>query len=348
MTAAALPHPHDIGADPSAPLVDLPGHSSRGRLERVLRRGEFAVTAELSPPDSANVEEVEARARNFEGWVDGINATDGSGAHCHMSSVAVSAILTRIGYSPVMQISCRDYNRIAIQGNVLGAAALGVGNVLCLTGDGVQCGDHPEAKPVFDLDSISLLSIIRMMRDEGRFLSGRKLTTPPRVFLGAAENPFAPPHDFRVIRLAKKINAGAQFVQTQYCFDLPMLKSFMAKARDMGLDKRCFILVGVGPLASAKAARWMRANIAGVHIPDAVVARLDRAADPKTEGKRNCIEMIRELREEPGVAGVHVMAYRQEQTVAEIVHESGVLRGRAPWRRDFIPKMHAVESLEAG
>ncbi|HEY1454288.1 MAG TPA: methylenetetrahydrofolate reductase, partial [Roseiarcus sp.] len=151
---AAVPHPHDIGADPAAPLVDLPGHSSRGRLERVLRRGEFAVTAELSPPDSANVEEVEKRARNFEGWVDGINATDGSGAHCHMSSVAVCAILTRIGYSPVMQISCRDYNRIAIQGNVLGAAALGVGNVLCLTGDGVQCGDHPEAKPVFDLDSI--------------------------------------------------------------------------------------------------------------------------------------------------------------------------------------------------
>ena len=152
MMAASLPHPHDIGADPAAPLVDLPGHSSRGRLERVLRRGEFAVTAELSPPDSANVEDVEQRARNFEGWVDGINATDGSGAHCHMSSVAVCAILTRIGYSPVMQISCRDYNRIAIQGNVLGAAALGVGNVLCLTGDGVQCGDHPEAKPVFDLE----------------------------------------------------------------------------------------------------------------------------------------------------------------------------------------------------
>ena len=180
MIAAAIPHPHDIGADPAAPLVDLPGHSSRGRLERVLRRGEFAVTAELSPPDSANVEDVEERARNFEGWVDGVNATDGSGAHCHMSSVAVCAILTRIGYSPVMQISCRDYNRIAIQGNVLGAAALGVGNVLCLTGDGVQCGDQPEAKPVFDLDSISLLSVIRMMRDEGRFLSGRKLTTPPR------------------------------------------------------------------------------------------------------------------------------------------------------------------------
>ena len=343
---AALPHPDDIGPDPSAPLVDLPGHSSRGRLERVLRRGEFAVTAELSPPDSANPEDVEARARNFEGWVDGINATDGSGAHCHMSSVAVCAILTRIGYSPVMQISCRDYNRIAIQGNVLGAAALGVGNVLCLTGDGVQCGDHPEAKPVFDLDSISLLSVVRGMRDEGRFLSGRRLTTPPRLFLGAAENPFAPPFDFRVVRLAKKIAAGAEFVQTQYCFDMPVLRSFMARVRDMGLDQRCFILVGAGPLASARAARWMRAHVAGVHIPDAVVARLERAADPRAEGKRICIEMIQELREEPGVAGVHLMAYRQEHAIAEIVHESGVLRGRAPWRRAFIPKMQPVESLE--
>jgi 5,10-methylenetetrahydrofolate reductase len=343
---AAIPHPHDIGADPGAPLVDLPGHSSRGRLERVLRRGEFAVTAELNPPDSANALDVYERVQNFEGWVDGINATDGSGAHCHMSSVAICALLTRVGYAAVLQISCRDYNRIAIQGNVLGAAALGVGNVLCLTGDGVQCGDHPEAKPVFDLDSVSLLSIIRTMRDEGRFLSGRKLTTPPRVFLGAAENPFAPPYDFRVIRLAKKIDAGAQFLQTQYCFDLPMLRSFMAKARDMGLDKKCFILVGVGPLASVKAARWMRAHVAGVHIPDPLIARLERAADQKREGKRICIEMIQELHDEPGVAGVHVMAYRQEEYVSEIVHESGVLKGRAPWRRDFIPKMQPVESLE--
>ncbi|MGD0187598.1 MAG: methylenetetrahydrofolate reductase [Roseiarcus sp.] len=342
------PHPDDIGPDPGAPLVDLPGHSSRGRLERVLRRGEFAVTAELDPPDSADPEDVYARARIFEGWVDGINATDGSGAHCHMSSVAICALLTRVGYSPVLQISCRDYNRIAIQGNVLGAAALQVGNILCLTGDGVQCGDHPEAKPVFDLDSTSLLAVIRRMRDEGRFLSGRKITTPPRVFIGAAENPFAPPYDFRVLRLAKKIAAGAQFVQTQYCFDLPLLQQFMAKARDIGLDEKCFILVGVGPLASAKAARWMRANVAGVHIPDAVVARLEGAKDQRAEGKRICIEMIQQLREVKGVAGVHVMAYRQERTVSEIVHASGALEGRAPWRRDFVAKMQAVESLGAG
>ncbi len=347
MTTSA-PHPHDIGPDPGAPLVDLPGHSSRGQLERVLRRGEFAVTAELDPPDSADPQDVYDRAQIFEGWVDGINATDGSGAHCHMSSVAICALLTRIGYSPVLQISCRDYNRIAIQGNVLGAAALQVGNILCLTGDGVQCGDQPEAKPVFDLDSISLLSVIRRMRDEATFLSGRKITKPPRVFIGAAENPFAPPYDFRVVRLAKKIAAGAQFVQTQYCFDLPLLQQFMAKARDMGLDEKCFMLVGVGPLASARAARWMRANVAGVHIPDAIVARLEGASDQRAEGKRICIEMIQQLRETKGVAGVHVMAYRQERTVSEIVHESGALKGRAPWRRDFVHNMQAVESLGAG
>jgi 5,10-methylenetetrahydrofolate reductase len=339
------PHPHDIGLDPGAPLVDLPGHSSRGRLERVLRRGEFAITAELNPPDSANPEDVYERAKIFEGWVDGVNATDGSGAHCHMSSVAICALLTRVGYSPVLQISCRDYNRIAIQGNVLGAAALEVGNILCLTGDGVQCGDHPEAKPVFDLDSTSLLTVIRRMRDEGKFLSGRKITTPPRVFLGAAENPFAPPYDFRPLRLAKKVAAGAQFCQTQYCFDLPRLQAFMGVARDMGITERCFILVGVGPLASAKTARWMRANVAGVHIPDEVVKRLEGAKNQKAEGKNICVEMIQALREVKGVCGVHVMAYRQEEYVSEIVHESGALAGRSPWRRDFVAKMQPVESL---
>ena len=340
-------HPDDYGHDPGAPLVDLPGHSSRGRLERVLRRGEFAVTAELNPPDSANPEDVYERAAIFEGWVDGINATDGSGANCHMSSVAICALLTRRGYSPVLQISCRDYNRIAVQGNVLGASALEVGNILCLTGDGVQGGDHPQAKPVFDLDSTSLLALIRMMRDEARFLSGRKITTPPRVFIGAAENPFAPPYAFRPIRLAKKIAAGAQFCQTQYCFDIPMMAAFMQKVRDMGLDERCFVLAGVGPLASAKTARWMRANVAGVHIPDAIIARLEGAQDQKREGKLICVELIQQLREMKGIAGVHVMAYRQEEYVSEIVHESGVLAGRTPWHRDRIPSTRSVEILDA-
>ena len=325
----------DLAEEPGAPLPELPGHVSRGRLERVLRRGEFAVTAELSPPDSADPQDVYERAAVFEGWVDGINATDGSGAHCHMSSVAICALLTQVGFSPILQISCRDYNRIAIQGNVLGAAALGVCNVLCLTGDGVQAGDHPEAKPVFDLDSTSLLGVIKRMRDDRMFLSGRKISSPPRLFLGAAENPFAPPYDFRPLRLAKKVAAGAQFVQTQYCFDVPMLRAFMDKVRDLGLDRECFILAGVGPLPSARTARWMRAHVPGVHIPDSVIARLEGAQDQKAEGKRLCIDIIQEVREIPGIAGVHVMAYRQEHYVSEIVHESGVLKGRVPWRREF-------------
>ncbi|MBK9080929.1 MAG: methylenetetrahydrofolate reductase [Rhizobiales bacterium] len=341
------------GGKPWAPSPP-PGHVSRGRLERVLRSGQFAVTAELNPPDSADPGEVLRRAAVFEGWVDGVNATDGSGANCHMSSVAMCALMTRAGYSPVLQVSCRDYNRIAIQGNVLGAAALGVSNILCLTGDGVQVGDQPEAKPVFDLDSISLLATVKQMRDEGRFLSGRKITEPPRLFIGASENPFAPPYEFRPMRLAKKLAAGAEFIQTQYCFDVPLLERFMARVRDLGLDRRCFILVGVGPLASARTARWMRANVPGVHIPDAVVARLEKAGDPKAEGKRICVEIIRQIRAIPGISGVHLMAYRQEEAVCEIVEESGVLAGRKPWRRpagaasDAAAVMTLDEALESG
>ncbi len=318
----------EIG-DPSAAFPMLPGHSSGGRLERLLRQGRFAVTAELNPPDSADPREVYERALVLSETVDAINATDASGANVHMSSVGICALLTRAGYAVVMQISCRDRNRIAIQGDVLGAAAMGVANILCLTGDGVQAGDQPEAKPVFDLDSIALLSVIRSMRDENRFLSGRKIAVPPRVFLGAAENPFAPPHDFRPLRLAKKIAAGAQFIQTQYCFDVELLERFMARVRELGLDQQCFIIVGVGPLASARAARWMRANVPGVHIPDAVVKRLEGAANQRAEGKAVCIEIIQRVRAIAGVAGVHVMAYRQEELVSEIIQASGVLQGRA-------------------
>jgi len=316
---------------PGDPLPILPGHSSPGRFERVLRAGAFAVTAELSPPDSADPEDVYARARVFDGRVDAINATDGSGANCHMSSVAVCALLTRIGYSPVLQISCRDRNRIAIQGDILGAAAMGVANLLCLTGDGVQAGDHPQAKPVFDLDCLSLMEIARRLREEGRFESGRALTDRPKVFLGAAENPFAPPYDWRPLRLAKKIAAGAQFIQTQYCFDVPLLRQFMTRIDDLGLLDRVFILVGVGPLPSARTAEWLRRHVAGVHIPDAVVERLAGAAKPKAEGRKLCIELIQEIREIKGVSGVHVMAYRQEEAVAEVIDASGVLNGRIPW-----------------
>ncbi len=312
--------------------AEAPRFSSDGRLEKVLRAGRFAVTAELNPPDSADPEEVYRRALVLSQVCDGINAVDASGANCHMSSVGICALLTRAGYSPVMQISCRDRNRIAIQGDVLGAAAMGVSKILCLTGDGVETGDHPGAKPVFDLDSMTLLRTVRAMRDDGRFMSGREITAPPRVFLGAAANPFAPPLDYRPQRLANKIAAGAQFIQTQYCFDLPLLKRYMARVRDLGLHEKCFILAGVGPLASARAARWMRAHVPGVHIPDEVVARLDRARDPKREGVRLCVELIREIAEIPGIAGVHVMASCQEETVSEIIRDSGILERRAPRR----------------
>ena len=316
---------------PGSPLPEMEGHVSRGRLERVLRAGKFAVTAELAPPDSALAEDVYERARQFDGYVDGMNATDGSGANCHMSSVAMCALLTGLGYSPVLQISCRDKNRIAIQGDVLGAAAMGVANILCLSGDGVQVGDHPEAKPVFDLDSMSLLETIRTMRDESRFLSGRPLTSPPQVFLGAAENPSAPPLDFRPHRLAKKIAAGAQFIQTQYVFDISHLRDFMARSRDLGLLEKCFILPGVGPLASARTALWIRNNVPGIHIPDEIIKRLEAAKEPKLEGRKICVELIQQIREIEGVSGVHIMAYRQEEAVAEIVTQSGVLDGRVPW-----------------
>ena len=322
---------HSATSDPGQPLSILQGHVSPGRLERVLRSGKFAVTAEIAPPDAADVEAVYQRASAFDGCVDAINATDGSGANCHMSSVGVCSLLTRKGYAMVMQVSCRDRNRIAIQGDVLGAAAMGVTNILCLTGDGVQAGDQPDAKPVFDLDCISLLQTVTVMRDQGEFLSGRKLTTPPRVFLGAAANPFGPPLDYRPVRLKKKINAGAQFVQTQYCFDLDRLKKYMTQVRDMGLTERCYILVGVGPMSSARTAAWIRDNVPGVHIPDPVIKRLLSARDPREEGVRICVEMIQAVREIEGVHGVHIMAYKQEERVREIVGESGVLEGRMPW-----------------
>ncbi|TVU68877.1 methylenetetrahydrofolate reductase [Cobetia crustatorum] len=338
---------HAGAGSESEPESGLPGYSSSGRLEQVLKSGHFAITAELAPPDSANPQDVYARARLFDGHVDAMNATDGSGANCHMSSVAMCALLARHGHEVVMQISCRDRNRIAIQGDILGGAALGINNMLCLTGDGVQVGDHPQAKPVFDLDSLSLLEIVAGLRDKHAFASGRKLTDPPRVFLGAAENPFAPPFDFRPHRLAKKIAAGAQFIQTQYCFDLPRFTAFMQRSQDLGLLEKCFILPGVGPLASARTANWMRQHVPGVHIPDHIITRLEGAKDQKAEGRNICIEMIQQLREIEGVSGVHIMAHRQEASVADIIQQSGVLRDRMPWTPSPEPtfkKEHAISA----
>lgn len=315
------------------PLQPPSGYKSAGKLERVLRRGDFAVTAELNPPDSANPYDVLKAAEPLQDVADAINATDASGANCHMSSMGICSILSRAGHGCVLQISCRDRNRIAIQGDVLGAAAMGVGSVLCLTGDGVGVGDQPGAKPVFDFDSLSLLRTLRSMRDDGVFLSGRKLTAPPNLFLGAAENPCVPPLAHRADRLAKKVQAGADFIQTNYIYDIELFRRFMERVRDLGLAEKVYILAGVGPLASARAARWMRTNVPGIHIPDAVIERLERADNPGEEGKRLCIELIQQIREIAGVSGIHVMAYRREHLVGEIIEETGILKQRAKARR---------------
>jgi methylenetetrahydrofolate reductase (NADPH) len=313
-------------------LPSLPGHYSNGRLEQVLRGGDFAVTAEIAPPDSADPEAVYRRAAMFDGAVDAINATDGSGANCHMSSMGVCSLLTRKGYSMVMQISCRDKNRIAIQGDVLGAAAMNVANMLCLSGDGVDTGDHPEAKPVFDLDSMTLLQVISKMRDKSEFMSGRKITKAPNVFLGAAANPFAEPIDYRAHRLAKKVVAGAQFVQTQYCFDLDVFREYMKRVVDLGLAEKVFILAGVGTMPSAPSALWIRKNIPGINIPDWVIKRLKDSDNPKKEGGDICVEIMQQLKEIEGVSGIHVMAFKQEESVKDIVIRSGVLGDRKPWQ----------------
>lgn len=322
---------HPFVDHPGSPLPEKEGHVSQGRFERVLRSGAFAVTSEIAPPDSADAEQVYQRAKLFDGVTDAINATDGSGANCHMSSMAVCALLSHIGYSPILQVSCRDRNRIAIQGDILGAAAMGICNVLALTGDDVSAGDHPEAKPVFDLDSISLLTTIRTLRDKEQFLSGRKLDLAPKLFAGSTINPFVPPVESRVLQLQKKIEAGAEYIQTQYCFDMDILKSMMKRAVDMGLTEKAFILPGVGTLASAKTARWMKANVPGVHIPEALIKRLEGADKQKAEGQKICVELMQQVKEIEGVSGVHVMAYKQEEFVAEMVHASGVLEGRRAW-----------------
>jgi methylenetetrahydrofolate reductase (NADPH) len=295
------------------------------RLERVLCSGRFAVSAELNAPDSSDPAKIYDNAMALSQVCDAINCTDSSSANSHISSLSSSAILVNAGYEPVFQINCRDRNRIAIQCELLGAAALGIKNVLCISGDDVGAGDQPEAKRVNDLDSMQLIRTVRIMRDQSMFLSGRNISVPPRFFIGAASNPFVPPYDWRPQRLAKKIEAGVDFVQTQYCYDVPLLQRFMQRVRDLGLDKQVFILVGVGPLRSDKAAEYMRTKVPGVWIPDEVVNRLAGTTKKRAEGIRLCIEIIQQVREIPGVHGVHIMAYGMEESVNEIVERSGLL-----------------------
>jgi 5,10-methylenetetrahydrofolate reductase len=322
------------------PVVALLGEKTtpeaeESPLEAACRSGNFVVTVEIAPPDSADPAALLARAERFRGLVDAMNITDGAGGNCHMSSVAASAILSQAGFNPVYQVACRDRNRIAIQGDILGAAALGVKNILCLTGDDVSQGDHPQAKPVFDLDSVSLLHVARGMVDRGEYASGRKLETPPKLFIGATANPFVPPYKDRIANLEKKIVAGARFIQTQFCFDLPLLEDFMTEVRARGLHKKARIIVGVGTLSTSKALRWMANHVPGVHIPEAVLQRIAAAADQKAEAKQVCIETIQAIRAIEGVAGVHLMGHKNDETLVEIIRESGV---RAPADSFFIAK----------
>jgi 5,10-methylenetetrahydrofolate reductase len=297
-------------------------------FEQACRSGRFVVTVEVAPPDSADPAVLVDHAARFSGLVDAINITDGAGGNCHMSSVAASAILTQHGFTPIWQLACRDRNRIAMQGEILGAAALRIRNVLCLTGDDVSRGDQPEARPVFDLDSVSLLHIARKMRDGGTYNSGRKIATPPNLFLGATINPFVPPFRDRIVNMVQKIEAGARFIQTQFCFDVEAFAGFMQEVRARGLHRHATIIAGVGTLNSAKALRRMAQFVPGVSIPEPLLQRIENAADQRAEGKAVLVETIQRLAAIEGVGGVHLMGYRNEDILAQAIVESGLREPR--------------------
>jgi methylenetetrahydrofolate reductase (NADPH) len=296
------------------------------RLHARLREGQFAVTAELGPPRGASMAPVRRKAQLLRDWIDAANVTDGQSAVVRMASWAASVAALQEGLEPVMQLQCRDRNRIALQADLLGAAGLGISNILLLTGDHTRFGDQPDAKGVFDLDSITLVWMARAMRDQRRLLNGRELKAPPAWFIGAVENPFAPPLRFRAERLGKKVAAGAQFVQTQYVFDVAIFERWMQQVRDLGLDRRCYILAGVGPVKSLRALEHMRREVPGMYVPDAVVQRLRGVPEDRVsaEGLALCAEVIQQVREIPGVAGVHVMAFGWEDAVPEILERAGV------------------------
>jgi methylenetetrahydrofolate reductase (NADPH) len=298
---------------------------SGSNLEKLLRGGEFVVTSELGPPRGASREAVEKKAEILKGYADAFNLTDCQTAMVRLSSIASGAILINMGMEPVIQMTCRDRNRIAIQSDVLGAAALGMKNLLCLTGDHQCFGDHPDAKGVFDVDSIQLLDMVRQMRDEKKFQSGEELKVAPRLFLGAAENPFADPFKFRAIRLAKKIKAGTDFIQTQIIYNIKKFEEWMNIVRDMGLHKKVFILAGVTPIRSLGMAKYMKNNVPGMDVPDDIIKRLEGAEKKKAEGIKICLDIIERVRKIEGVSGIHIMAIEWEEIVPEIVERAGLL-----------------------
>jgi 5,10-methylenetetrahydrofolate reductase len=294
-------------------------------LEKVLDSGKFAVTAEAGPPRGAVMSVVQRKGELLKTCCDALNVTDNQTAIARMSSVSGCVILKQMGADPIMQMVCRDRNRIAIQSDVLGAVALGIGNILCLTGDHQKFGDHPTAKGVFDLDSIQLIQTINQMRTENKFLSGEKISGEVPVFIGAAENPYADPFEYRVERLAKKVKAGADFIQTQAIYDVPKFAEWMKEIVKEGLDKKTHILAGVIPIKSAGMARYMRDYVPGVSVPDEIVTRMEDAKDAKEEGLKICLEIIEQIKDIPGVHGVHVMAVGWEDMVPVIVEKAGLL-----------------------
>ena len=302
--------------------------SPEGRLARTLGQGHFAITAEVTPPVSGGTEKLLAKAEPLRGCTDAVNVTDGASARVHMSSLAAAAILAANGIEPVLQLTCRDRNRIALQSDLLGAAALGIHNLLMLRGDDPSVGDQPNAKPVFDLESGDLLQAAAEMRDRALLPSGREIDTPPRFFLGGADMPIDPPPDWRPESLLRKIEAGAQFAQTQFCFDIEITRRYIARLAEHGITDKLYILLGIGPLASARSARWMRDNLFGVIIPDALIDRLDKAADAKAEGIAICAELMQQLADIPGVAGAHLMAPTNPDCIPAAIEASGLLKTR--------------------
>jgi 5,10-methylenetetrahydrofolate reductase len=323
------------------------GYLSGSNLEKVLKHGHFAVTGELGPPQNADGEVIRKKAKLLKGNVDAVNLTDNQTAIVRMSSIGAGTIVVQEGLEPIIQMTCRDRNRLAMQSDLLGAYALGMRNLLCLSGDHQTFGNHPNAKNVFDMDSIQMVQMVAGMRDAKVFQCGEAFKgQEPRFFVGAAESPFANPIEFRPLRLAKKVKAGANFIQTQLIYDIDAFKAFMAKVRELGLHEKVYLLAGVGPLKSPTMARYMKDNVPGLRIPDQLIGRMEAAGAPwagkskdeltkedkkarstawQTEGIKICIELIQQIREIEGVAGVHIMAIEWEDAVKPIVEGAGLL-----------------------
>jgi methylenetetrahydrofolate reductase (NADPH) len=301
--------------------------NSESNLEKVLKSGQFAFTGELGPPRGTDVGEVKEKAQFLKGNVDSVNITDNQTAVVRMSSWAASLILIQEGLEPNYQMVCRDRNRLAMQADVLGGSALGIRNMLCLSGDHQQFGDHPDAMGVFDIDSIQLIAMVKQMRDEGQFLNGQEIHQPPKMFIGAAANPFADPFEWRVHRLAKKIEAGADFIQTQCIYNMPKFREFIRLANEEGLTDQVYILAGVTPMKSVGMARYMKGKVPGMDVPDEIIDRLKGVEKGKVaqEGINIACEQIEEFKEMKGVHGVHMMAIEWEHMVPEIAEQAKVL-----------------------